>query len=63
VHVPLRPDDDFDSVRGFAREIAGLMVSRFPERLTMEQRKENRASPRLSAPRRRLDAVREGRTP
>ncbi|HET6186168.1 MAG TPA: hypothetical protein VFE59_04125 [Trebonia sp.] len=28
VHVPLRPDDDFDSVRGFAREIAGLMVSR-----------------------------------
>ena len=42
VHVPLRPLDDFDSVRGFAREIADLLVSRSPERLTTEQRKENR---------------------
>jgi bifunctional non-homologous end joining protein LigD len=42
VHVPLRPADDFDSVRGFAREIADLLVSRSPERLTTEQRKENR---------------------
>jgi bifunctional non-homologous end joining protein LigD len=42
VHVPLRPGDDFDSVRGFAREIADLLVSRSPERLTTEQRKEHR---------------------
>jgi bifunctional non-homologous end joining protein LigD len=42
VHVPLRPVDDFDSVRGFAREIADLLVSRAPERLTTEQRKEQR---------------------
>jgi bifunctional non-homologous end joining protein LigD len=42
VHVPLRPGDDFDSVRGFAREIADLLVTRSPERLTTEQRKEQR---------------------
>ena len=42
VHVPLRPADDFDAVRGFAREIADLLVSRAPERLTTEQRKEQR---------------------
>ena len=42
VHVPLRPLDDFDSVRGFAREIADLRVGRSPRRLTTEQRKENR---------------------
>ena len=42
VHVPLRPVDDFDSVRGFAREIADLLVSRSPQRLTTEQRKEGR---------------------
>ena len=42
VHVPLRPADDFDSVRGFARELADLLVSRSPERLTTEQRKDNR---------------------
>jgi bifunctional non-homologous end joining protein LigD len=42
VHVPLRPADDFDSVRGFAREIADRLVSRTPQRLTTEPRKENR---------------------
>jgi bifunctional non-homologous end joining protein LigD len=42
VHVPLRPADDFDSVRGFAREIADLLVTRSPERLTTEQRKDDR---------------------
>jgi len=42
VHVPLRPADDFDSVRGFAREIADLLVARSPDRLTTEQRKEDR---------------------
>ena len=42
VHVPLRPSDDFDSVRGFAREIADLLVRRSPDRLTVEPRKENR---------------------
>jgi bifunctional non-homologous end joining protein LigD len=42
VHVPLRPEDDFDAVRGFARDAAALLVSRFPDRLTAEQRKEHR---------------------
>lgn len=42
VHVPLRPDDDFDSVRGFARDVAVLLASRFPRQLTVEQRKERR---------------------
>jgi bifunctional non-homologous end joining protein LigD len=42
VHVPLRPDEDFDSVRGFARDAAILLASRFPGQLTVEQRKEHR---------------------
>jgi bifunctional non-homologous end joining protein LigD len=42
VHVPLRPDDDFDAVRDFARTVAGLLASRSPERLTTEQRKQQR---------------------
>ncbi len=42
VHVPLRPGDDFDSVRGFARDVARLLASRSPEQLTVEQRKEHR---------------------
>jgi bifunctional non-homologous end joining protein LigD len=42
VHVPLRPDDDFDSVRGFARDAASLLASRSPRQLTVEQRKEQR---------------------
>jgi bifunctional non-homologous end joining protein LigD len=42
VHVPLRADDDFDSVRGFARDAASLLAHRSPEELTVEQRKEQR---------------------
>jgi bifunctional non-homologous end joining protein LigD len=40
--VPLRPDEDFDSVRGFARDAAILLASRSPGQLTVEQRKEHR---------------------
>jgi bifunctional non-homologous end joining protein LigD len=42
VHVPLRPDDDFDAVRGFARDVASMLASRCPDELTLEQRKANR---------------------
>jgi bifunctional non-homologous end joining protein LigD len=42
VHVPLRPERDFDTVRGFAREVAARLASRFPRELTVEQRKEQR---------------------
>ena len=42
VHVPLRPDDDFDAVRGFARDVARMLASRSPDELTVEQRKERR---------------------
>ena len=42
VHVPLRPERDFDAVRGFAREVATQLASRFPRELTVDQRKEQR---------------------
>jgi bifunctional non-homologous end joining protein LigD len=42
VHVPLRPEADFDTVRGFARDVATRLVSRFPDELTVEPRKEQR---------------------
>jgi bifunctional non-homologous end joining protein LigD len=42
VHVPLRPEEDFDAVRGFARDVAGVLASRYPDELTVEQRKEQR---------------------
>ena len=42
VHVPLRPEEDFDTVRGFARDAAAVLVSRSPGQLTVEQRKEQR---------------------
>jgi bifunctional non-homologous end joining protein LigD len=42
VHVPLRPDDNFDAVRAFARDVARMLASRSPDELTMEQRKERR---------------------
>jgi bifunctional non-homologous end joining protein LigD len=38
VHVPLRPEEDFDAVRGFARDVAELMIRHDPDRLTLEQR-------------------------
>ncbi|MBO0804777.1 MAG: non-homologous end-joining DNA ligase [Nocardiopsaceae bacterium] len=42
VHVPLRTDDDFGSVRGFAREAADLLAGRYPDELTTEQRIDQR---------------------
>jgi bifunctional non-homologous end joining protein LigD len=42
VHVPLRPEDDFDTVRGFARDAGRLLAGRYPDELTLEQRKEQR---------------------
>jgi bifunctional non-homologous end joining protein LigD len=42
VHVPLRPDSDFDTVRGFARAVATVLADRFPRELTTEQRKDQR---------------------
>jgi bifunctional non-homologous end joining protein LigD len=42
VHVPLRPETGFDQVRRFARDAAGLLASRSPQQLTIEQRKERR---------------------
>jgi bifunctional non-homologous end joining protein LigD len=40
--MPLRPEEDFDVVRGFARDVAPALVSRSPGQLTMEQRQERR---------------------
>lgn len=42
VHVPLRPREGFDEVRGFAREVAEVLVGRAPDLLTTEQRKDER---------------------
>jgi bifunctional non-homologous end joining protein LigD len=42
VAVPLDRRADFDTVRAFAREVAEVVVSRDPERLTTEQRKNKR---------------------
>lgn len=42
VHVPLRAEEDFDSVRDFSRDAATLLARRSPEELTVEQRKEQR---------------------
>lgn len=42
VHVPLRPGEDFDAVRDFARGTAGLLAGRYPGELTTEQRKDQR---------------------
>ncbi|MBD3161469.1 MAG: ATP-dependent DNA ligase [Candidatus Eisenbacteria bacterium] len=42
VVVPLDRRADFDSVRAFARELAGILAERFPDDLTIEQRKRKR---------------------
>ena len=42
VHVPLRPAEDFDAVREFARQVAELLASRDPGELTTTQRKGER---------------------
>jgi len=42
VHVPLRPEEDFDAVRGFTRSAAVVLAGRYPDELTVEQRKDQR---------------------
>jgi len=42
VHVPLRPAEDFDAARDFARLVAELLASRDPGQLTTAQRKDDR---------------------
>lgn len=42
VHVPIRPDEDFDAVKDLAREIAERLVARHPDQLTIAVRKDQR---------------------
>ncbi len=42
VHVPLRAEEEFDPVRDFAREVSELMIREAPDRLTLEQRVDQR---------------------
>lgn len=42
VHVPLRPEHDFATVRDFARQVASVLASRSPRQLTIDQRKDQR---------------------
>jgi bifunctional non-homologous end joining protein LigD len=42
LHVSVPPQEDFDTVRGFARDLASMLASRSPTHLTTEQRKEQR---------------------
>ena len=42
VHVPLTARQDFDTVRGFARQAAGVLATRDPGLVTVEQRKDKR---------------------
>jgi bifunctional non-homologous end joining protein LigD len=44
VHVPLRAGEGFDPVRDFAREVAELMVRDDPDRLTLQQRVDQRGN-------------------
>jgi bifunctional non-homologous end joining protein LigD len=48
VQVPLRPTEDFDAVREFARQVAEVLATRYPGMLTTEQRKDKRG-PRIYA--------------
>jgi len=48
VHVPLNARADFDEVREFARQAAGVLAARNPDLLTTEQRKDKRG-PRIYA--------------
>ncbi len=42
VVVPLKRQEDFDAVRGFARQVAELLVKQSPSERTLEQRKDKR---------------------
>ena len=44
VHVPLNAREDFDTVREFARQAAGVLAARNPDLVTTEQRKDKRGS-------------------
>jgi bifunctional non-homologous end joining protein LigD len=44
IHVPLNAREDFDTVREFAREVAGLLAARNPDLVTTEQRKDKRGA-------------------
>ena len=45
VYVPLRPSGDFDAVRGFARQAAGVLTARHRDLTTTEHRKDKRTGP------------------
>jgi bifunctional non-homologous end joining protein LigD len=42
VTVPVKPEEDFNSVRAFARQLAEVLVAEDPRHRTMEQRKSQR---------------------
>jgi bifunctional non-homologous end joining protein LigD len=42
IAVPLKQEEDFDAVRGFARRVAEIVAGQAPNERTMEQRKEKR---------------------
>ncbi len=42
VVVPIRPDENFDRVRSFARDVADTLAGRHPDSLTTEARKKKR---------------------
>lgn len=42
VVTPVKPELDFDTVRGFARDTAAWLAARHPDELTVEQRKNKR---------------------
>ncbi|HEY1704812.1 MAG TPA: non-homologous end-joining DNA ligase [Trebonia sp.] len=44
VHLPIRPGEDFDPVRDFARGTAEVLAARYPDELTTEPRKNQRGS-------------------
>lgn len=44
VVVPLRPEQDFDSVRAFAKDVAEIVVARDPDKYTLEQYKKKRGA-------------------
>jgi bifunctional non-homologous end joining protein LigD len=44
VHVALRAEEDFGQVRGFARQASAVLAARNPDLVTLEQRRDSRAS-------------------
>lgn len=44
VHVPIRPGEDFDTVRDFARGTAEVLAGRYSDELTTEARKNQRGN-------------------